>query len=186
MKKFLLIFLLLTLTSNAQDLKYPSGPNDYCSGFFAANYSALTAGQRTNWIEPGDRFCMVAHGTNCDGSEANAVDIASAKSAWTNSFTQCARWRTRLHHESPIFKKHSVQDVWIYYHSGIPCTKKAAIAACLEQSTFEYLGQTFSAVRTKITNRVSQAFWQNFFPGRTNIPAGNPDTVVFGKEADFQ
>jgi hypothetical protein len=166
------------------DLEQPTNPQDYASGFFAADYRNEPAAGLTNWIDPGDRFFRVKFGLNADDSPATGAQITTAINQW-EGFTQCIRWRIRLHHEALLRWKHQTLNIYVYYHSGIPKSKRNQIKACTDPGSFEYLGATFAVAKQKIEDRqvgLSLQFW----PGKPpNIPAGAIDTVVQGWEGDF-
>lgn len=162
----------------ASDFEQPTSPSDYRSGFFGGNFVSDPAGAFTNWISPGDRFFRVKYGMNFDETIATQAEIDAATSQWEN-MTRCERWRIRLHHEAVLRWQHGTNSkVFIYYHSGIPAAKKAQIVTCLDENTFEYLGQTSADVITKLNDR-NPALLAHFWP------TGVPDTAVFGWESDF-
>lgn len=169
------------------DLEYPSGPNDYASGYFGANFNAESDSAYENWIDPGDKFFRVRGGLNADGSPATQQEIDSAVNTWENTLNQCQRWRIRLHHEALSRWVHETNSkVFMYYHSGIPKSKKDQIKLCLDQNTFEYLGQKASDVKTKLEDRqpgLTAKFWRSTHPA---ILPGEIDVVVFGLEQDAE
>jgi len=175
--RYFFLVLLVAFSAWAQDLDQPAGPNDYRSGFFGADYRGYSQQTWEHWADPGNEFCKVLIGSNCDGSTAHGV--AEAISTWQN-MSQCNRWRVRLFHHAMIKKVHITQPrIWAFYHTGIPASKKTAIKDCLKPSEFEYLGDTYSDACSTLNDHsagLCDKFWTQ----------GKMDTVVYGWESDSQ
>jgi hypothetical protein len=167
------------------DLEQPTHPSDYRSGFFGADYRNDSAAVFTNWISPGNRFFRVQSGVNADASSATDAQITTARNQW-EGFTQCIRWRIRLHHTAGIRKQHeTIAKLFVYYTTDIPVAKKAQIRNCLIPGEFEFLGDTFA--EAKATLNAAQAglankFWVAVPP---HFAAGQVDHIIAGWGADF-
>jgi len=180
MNKLILALALVSSTAFATpiDLEWPTAGN-YRSGFFAADYSALSAGDVSAWITPGDRFCRVAYQRNCDDTASTTQQLRDALTEW-NAFTTCERWRIRLHHQSLIRRPStSIIRIETTYANFISASRLTEIRSCIAVGTFDYLGATFTPARSTIVGRRSAAFWREMWPDDTKM-----DTVVFGFESD--
>lgn len=163
---------------NPEDLENPSGPGDYASGFFGLDLRETPAQQITDWIDPGDRYCHAYKALDCDDAVPGVGVVEASTTAW-NGLTQCQRWGIRLHHQSLIKHRHVTLDVWVYYFTNIPLSKKSAIVQCLNLEELHFLGETFSETRVTTIVLTSEAFWQNIWP--TDDIMGE---VILGWESD--
>src|SRR3990170_8354948 len=115
--KFTLITILLikvwglNLSYGQSDME---SSQQTASGYFAANYTVLSPTLLADWISPGNKYFRTRFQVNPDQTRPTSTQINAARTEW-EAFTQCQRWRIRIHHESLIKRKQSAADIWLYY-----------------------------------------------------------------------
>lgn len=129
-----------------------AGYNRTINAYFGADMRDVPDAAYTNWINPGDDYCRVRLGTNCDGTDATTLQINAAASIWSN-MNQCNRWRIRLHHEGTVYPHESIAKVEVQFSDRVPWTRRADLQACLVADEFEYLGSTYSEACARLNAR---------------------------------